>query len=100
MPMLSFVQTWILVQKKRFTFKHNAKIRNLTQNERKRALGYLLASRTQRQVATGFNVNQSIISAVRLSKDFEQTIKDLCSNCQEQTSRSEPLARRLLCDRS
>ena len=35
--------------------------RHLTQNERQRALGYLLAGQTQRQVATEFNVNQSVI---------------------------------------
>ena len=35
--------------------------RHLTQNERQRALGYLLAGQTQRQVATEFNVNQSDI---------------------------------------
>ena len=33
----------------------------MTQNERQRALGYLLAGQTQRQVATEFNVNQSVI---------------------------------------
>ena len=36
--------------------------RHLTQNERQGALGYLLAGQTQRQVATEFNVNQSVIS--------------------------------------
>ena len=35
--------------------------RHLTQNARQRALGYLLAGQTQRQVATEFNVNQSVI---------------------------------------
>ena len=35
--------------------------RHLTQNEQQRALGYLLAGQTQRQVATEFKVNQSVI---------------------------------------
>ena len=35
--------------------------RHLTQNKRQRALGYLLAGQTERQVATEFNVNQSVI---------------------------------------
>ena len=35
--------------------------RHLTENERQRALGYLLAGRTQRQVAKELNVNQSVI---------------------------------------
>ena len=34
---------------------------HLTQNERQRAIGYLLAGQTQRKVATEFNVNQSVI---------------------------------------
>ena len=53
--------------KTRLTFKNNAsKImpqrRHLTQNERQRALVYLLAGQNQSQVATEFNVNQSVIS--------------------------------------
>ena len=36
--------------------------RHLSQNERQRALGYLLAGQTQRHVAAEFNVSQSVIS--------------------------------------